>query len=229
MLISIPWVKLFWNQRYSQQSINCSTHQCKALGINKSVRGFLNMLYQEALHKCFLSCANSLITIGDRRWKKLAATFKKLDQQIHCCFHGNWGPSCGVPIFVWVLINECGCCNWNGWHSWGAYFLWVPILLILYSSHLMGSIPLKRLPLHTNTIKHLLHAGEVLRNNQVVWVVYSGTLHGRHPPATPKTVSHVLLFVYSGNPLNGHLSTADTHNITDNSQSPDSPSIHFKT
>ena len=53
------------------------------------------MLYQEALHKCFLSCANSLITIGERRWQKLAATFEKLNQQIHCCFHGNGGP------FMW--------------------------------------------------------------------------------------------------------------------------------
>ena len=31
------------------------------------------------------------------------------------------------------------------------------------------------------------------------------------------------------NPLNGHLSTTDTHNITDNSESPDCPSIHFNT
>ena len=34
---------------------------------------------------------------------------------------------------------------------------------------------------------------------------------------------------YSGTPLNGHPSTADTHDITDNSESPDCPSIHFNT
>ena len=35
--------------------------------------------------------------------------------------------------------------------------------------------------------------------------------------------------VYSGTPLNGHPSTADTHDITDNSESPDCPSVHFNT
>ena len=34
---------------------------------------------------------------------------------------------------------------------------------------------------------------------------------------------------YSGTPLNGHPSTADTHNITDNSESPDHFSIDFNT
>ena len=34
---------------------------------------------------------------------------------------------------------------------------------------------------------------------------------------------------YSGTPLNGHPSKADTHNITDNSETPDCPSIHFNT
>ena len=37
------------------------------------------------------------------------------------------------------------------------------------------------------------------------------------------------IFKYSGTPLNGHPSTADTHNITDNSESPDCPSIDFNT
>ena len=31
---------------------------------------------------------------------------------------------------------------------------------------------------------------------------------------------------YSGTLLNGHLSAADTYNITDNSESPNCPSIH---
>ena len=35
--------------------------------------------------------------------------------------------------------------------------------------------------------------------------------------------------VYSGTPPNGHPSKADTHDITDNSESPDCPSIHFNT
>ena len=34
---------------------------------------------------------------------------------------------------------------------------------------------------------------------------------------------------YSGTPLNGHPSIADTHDITDNSESPDCLSIHFNT
>ena len=34
---------------------------------------------------------------------------------------------------------------------------------------------------------------------------------------------------YSGTPLNGDSSTADTHDITDNSASPNSPSVHFST
>jgi len=35
--------------------------------------------------------------------------------------------------------------------------------------------------------------------------------------------------IYSGTPLNGHPSKADTHDIMDNSESPDCPSIHFNT
>ena len=34
---------------------------------------------------------------------------------------------------------------------------------------------------------------------------------------------------YSGTSLNGHILTADTYDITDNSESPNSPSIHFNT
>ena len=34
---------------------------------------------------------------------------------------------------------------------------------------------------------------------------------------------------YSGTTLNRHVSTADTHDITDNSKSPDWPSVHFNT
>ena len=34
---------------------------------------------------------------------------------------------------------------------------------------------------------------------------------------------------YSGTPLNGHPSIVDTHDITDNSESPDCPPVHFNT
>ena len=36
-------------------------------------------------------------------------------------------------------------------------------------------------------------------------------------------------YMYSGTPLNGHPSTADTHDIMDSSESPNYPSIHFNT
>ena len=38
-----------------------------------------------------------------------------------------------------------------------------------------------------------------------------------------------IAWVYSGTPLNELPSKADTHDITDNSESPDCPSIHFNT
>ena len=37
------------------------------------------------------------------------------------------------------------------------------------------------------------------------------------------------IWLNSGTPLNRHPSTADTHDIMDNSESPDCPSIHFNT
>ena len=43
------------------------------------------------------------------------------------------------------------------------------------------------------------------------------------------SVWDTLLVEYSGTPLNGHPSKADTHDITDNSESPDCPPIHFNT
>ena len=52
----------------------------------------------------FSSRVDSLITIGERHWRKLAATFEKTNQQIHFCLSGN-AFSCRVPIFVWVLTN----------------------------------------------------------------------------------------------------------------------------
>ena len=56
------------------------------------------MFYQKALPKLwFVSRVNSLLTNGDEHRCKLAATFKKLDQQILLMF--AW-PLCGEPIFV---------------------------------------------------------------------------------------------------------------------------------
>ena len=51
---------------------------------------------------------------------------------------------------------------------------------------------------------------------------HAGTRSGRLHPITA-------LWLYSGTTLNGHPSTADTHDITDNSESPDCPSVHFNT
>ena len=39
----------------------------------------------------------------------------------------------------------------------------------------------------------------------------------------------VLIIKYSGTPLNWHPSKVGTHDITDNSESPDCPSIRFNT
>ena len=44
-----------------------------------------------------------------------------------------------------------------------------------------------------------------------------------------KSMFVMQILLYSGTPLNGHPSTADTHDITDNSESPDYPSINFNT
>ena len=73
-------------ERYSRQSIDrCQppTHQHKALGTNESVRGFcyfLDMFYQEALPRFwFVSRVDSLLTIADRHWRTLTATFEKAE------------------------------------------------------------------------------------------------------------------------------------------------------
>ena len=58
------------------------------------------MFYQEAFHK--LSQVDSLVTIGERHQRNLAATFEKPIQQIHFCLHSN--------------ANEC--------FKWGCLFLY---------------------------------------------------------------------------------------------------------
>ena len=68
------------------------------------------MLYQETLPKVqILPCANNLLTIGDRQWHKLAATFEKLTLVctvtgaffVGCLLSGV--PLCGMPIFYGCL------------------------------------------------------------------------------------------------------------------------------
>ena len=50
-----------------------------------------------------------------------------------------------------------------------------------------------------------------------------------HVNTVISTLIIYLLIIYSGTPLNGHPLIADTHDITDNSESPDCPSIDFNT
>ena len=58
------------------------------------------MFYQDVLPKFWL-VSNNLLTIGDRHWQKLAATFEKLNQ-IHFCLRClfMWD-----AYFVWLLIS----------------------------------------------------------------------------------------------------------------------------
>ena len=63
------------------------------------------MFYQEALPKFWLlSHVDSLLTIRDRHWQKVAATFEKAESAnslpFVVPFHIMW-----VLIFVWVLMN----------------------------------------------------------------------------------------------------------------------------
>lgn len=72
-----------------------------------------------------LSCVDGLFTIGDRQWRKLAAMFEKPIQQIDFRLRGNgWGAKCHV-----VAVIKMGVL-----YSWGAYFVFVPIIPILQYS-----------------------------------------------------------------------------------------------
>ena len=92
------------------------------------------MFYQEALPEFrFLFHVDSLLTIRDIHWQKVATTFEKAKSVIHFCLHRTGAFSCGVPIFLWVLIMRCGC-NQNGClYSWGAYY---PDFTVLHSTYL---------------------------------------------------------------------------------------------
>ena len=50
----------------------------------------------------FISCVDSLLTIGDRHWRKLATTFQKPNQQIHFRLRSNG------YLFIW------GACFYRG-------------------------------------------------------------------------------------------------------------------
>ena len=88
------------------------------------------MLYQEALPKFWFVSLVSLLTIGKKHWRKLAATFEKPTQQINFRLCGNrclfmWGAYLCMGTYKRNLVVN-GCL-----YSWGAYFLWVPIIPIL--------------------------------------------------------------------------------------------------
>ena len=58
------------------------------------------MFYQKALPKFwFVSCVDSLLTIGDRHWRKIAAMFKNAKFTSICTVTG--------AFFVWVLNYKC--------------------------------------------------------------------------------------------------------------------------
>ena len=63
------------------QSLPTPAHQRKALGTNESVRDFLlipgYVLPRGFAYISALSRVDSLLTIGDRHWRKLAAMFEK--------------------------------------------------------------------------------------------------------------------------------------------------------
>ena len=76
----------------------------------------------------------------------------------------------------------------------------------------------------TNTLCNALTCG----NAVYVRCNVAFTLHLGHVTGDMKRrESNETLFIYSGTPLNGHPSTADTHDIKDNSKSPNCLSIHF--
>ena len=64
------------------------------------------MFYHEALPKFqFLSRVDSLLTIGDGHWRKVAATLEKAESANSLLFAQNGCLFIWVLVFVWVLIN----------------------------------------------------------------------------------------------------------------------------
>ena len=91
------------------------------------------MFYQEALPEFwFLSCVDSLLTIGDRHWRKVASTFEKAESANSLPFAQN---GC---LFMWGTYFRMGGYKRDvvvvvkmGAFFMGAYFVWVLIILIL--------------------------------------------------------------------------------------------------
>ena len=94
------------------------------------------MFYQEALPKIrLLSRVNSLLTIRDRHWRNVAATFKKAKSANSLPFARNRCFFMWVPIFVWVLINTM----WVVVIKMGAYIHGVHILCGCLLSRFYGT------------------------------------------------------------------------------------------
>ena len=129
-------------------SLPTPAHECKAPGTNESARGFANSCkFNQVAFLNFgfyhISLSVQLvIDAGEKR--KVAATFKKAKSANLFRLHGTGAFSCGVPFHVGCLflygclLTRCGCCNQNGClYSWGAYFVWVLIILILWYQEYM--------------------------------------------------------------------------------------------
>ena len=126
------------------------THQCKALGTNKSVKGFckfLDILYQKALPKVwFLSHFNNLLTIGDRQWRKLPASFKSQLSKftslcpVECAYFCMGAYKYYIVAVITIFM--------------GAYFVWVPSILILWYLPFLSHVPLFLASYHVSILIH---------------------------------------------------------------------------
>ena len=94
------------------------------------------MFYQEALPKFrLLSRVDSLLTIRDRHWRKVATAFKQAESANSLPFARNrclfmWGAYFCVSAYKRdvVVVIKMGAYL----YSWGAYFVWVLIIPILW-------------------------------------------------------------------------------------------------
>ena len=87
------------------------------------------MVYQEVLTKFrFLYCVDSLLTFGDRHWRKVAATFKKAESLPFAVYFYMGAYFCmGAYKRDVVAVIKMGAP-----YSWGAYFVWMLIIPILW-------------------------------------------------------------------------------------------------
>ena len=94
----------------------------------------------------FVSCVDSLLTIGDRHRRKLAATFNKAKSATSK--RGNGCFLCGVPKYVWVLINA----------MWLLQSKCVPIFMGYLLSRFYGT-----------TYTGIIHTIDFVNNNNVTF------------------------------------------------------------